>query len=139
MRSLKLSFLPYIDEVFTSIFNAYQNHPIASYVYTVEIVVTVFSQYREFSEALKNIYEKACEITFKHLSKLDVIEANPELSEDFFGMNMRFMRYAPKIVIECDKLDAVLDLCYKAIGVEDKSIANAVYGFIESLYMVMWP
>lgn len=45
MRSLKLQFLPFIDEVFMSIFNGYHKYPIASYVYTVEIVVTVFSKY----------------------------------------------------------------------------------------------
>lgn len=54
-------------------------------------------------------------------------------------MNMRFMRYAPKIVLRCDKLDSILEICQSAIGVENKNIANALYGFIESLYMVMWP
>jgi hypothetical protein len=45
MRCLKDKFGPFINEVYSSIFKAYEKHPIATYVYTVEVVVTVFSEF----------------------------------------------------------------------------------------------
>jgi hypothetical protein len=83
----------------------------------VEIVVTVFSDYPEYKDTLSLIYFKTCEITFNHLSKLEKFESNPDLAEDFFGMNLRFMRYAPHIILYCDKLDGLLTLCTIASGV----------------------
>lgn len=99
MRSLREKFGPFIDEVFTCIMNAYEKYPIATYVYCVEVVVTVFSELPAYRDALNIIYTKACQITYRHLSQLSKFEANPDLAEDFFGMNTRFMRYAPQIIL----------------------------------------
>ena len=93
--------------------------------------MTVFQEYPDMSNTLNQIYLKTCQITNKHLSQLAKFESNPDLAEDFFGMNTRFMRYAPNIILYSGQLDGLLALCNLAVGVGHREIANSVYMFVE--------
>jgi hypothetical protein len=86
----------------------------------VEISVTIFGKKPEYSDVLRIIYEFMCERTLKELPKLKDFEENPYLTEDFFGMMARFLKYAPEIALLSKTLQITLQLAEIGIGFSKK-------------------
>lgn len=107
-------------EVFFNLYfiknNFQKKKAISSYLYLVEVSVTVFGTKLEYSEILRIIYEFMCERTLKELPKLKDFEENPYLTEDFFGMMGRFVKYAPHIALNSKTLQIALQLAEIGIG-----------------------
>ena len=61
-----------------------------------------------------------CEITFLHLPKMKNFEENPELTEDFFGMLLRYGRYTPQLLLMSISWATILDLSLIGIGMQHK-------------------
>ena len=78
--------------------------------------MTVFGKRKEYSDILRIIYEFMCERTLKELPKLKDFEENPYLTEDFFGMMGRFLRYSPEISLLSKTLQITLQLAEIGIG-----------------------
>ena len=79
---------------------AYQKHPICSYIYTLEVAITVFYSNPNFNEYFKDLYQKFCKVTYAHLKQAQVISDYQLLIDDFIGMNKRFFIYNSRIVLE---------------------------------------
>lgn len=120
----------------------------------MEVSVTVFGGKPEYSEVLRIIYEFMCERTLKELPKLKDFEENPYLTEDFFGMMGRFLKYSPEIALLSKTLQISLQLAEIGIGyslfilqiiicvfilknlnegVKHIEVAKTIYMFIENL------
>jgi transportin-3 len=78
-------------------------------------------------------FEMVCDITFMHLPKLSSFEENPDLTEDFFGMLLRYGRYSPQLLLQSKSLGTILQLTEIGIGVKHHHAAKAIYGWIEVL------
>jgi hypothetical protein len=48
------------------------------------------------------------------------MEDNPELTDDFFGMLTRYIKYQPQIILKCSLLESILKLA--EIGLPIKNI-----------------
>ena len=127
-----------MDDIYSTILESYKTYPLGSYVYLVEVFVTVFNGIPELSQAIKLLFENTCEITFTHLSKLQKIDSNIELAEDFFGMLSRFLRFMPQTINNCKHFPQMLELMVMTVGVENPELARVFYSFVEDLYMQFW-
>ena len=138
LRCLKQHFHPFMDQVYLTTLEGYRKYPISSYVYMVEILVTVFYNTPQFHSPINSLFESVCEITFNHLSRMEDLMQNPDLASDFFGMLSRFMRFMPQIINNCNHIDLLLNFLIDSCGIEDGQTARAYYAFVEDLYMQYW-
>jgi hypothetical protein len=88
MRCLGRDFSVFLAELLEHIVSSFQNtiKPISTYLYIVEVSITVFHKYEQECIMLKAAYEKMTELTILKIPKLKNFEEEPELVEDFFGM-----------------------------------------------------
>lgn len=127
-----------MDDIYSTILDSYRKYPVSSYVYLVEVLVTVFSTAPEFMNPITLLFENTVEITFYHLGKLKDIEDNAGLADDFFGMLSRFVRFMPQIINNCKHFDRLLKLTEIACELEQSGLAKTFYAFMEDLYMQFW-
>ena len=99
---------------------------------------TVFYKYPEYRELLQQAFEKMCEITFQHLPKLKNFEEKPELTEDFFGMLIRYGRYTPQLMLMSNSWPTILELSLMGIGIDHKQAAKSLYAWLEVLCKLVW-
>lgn len=69
MRSLRESFIPFLENLFTTVFEAYRKHPICSYVYVLEVAITVFYDDQTLTDYFRSLYQSFCQITYAHLKE----------------------------------------------------------------------
>jgi hypothetical protein len=136
MRALDQNFSDYLLQFFNIISRHYANNPLSPYVYSVEFSVTVFSKYPDAHPYLSEIFEFMVTKTFGILNTREALEQHPDLSEDFYGMMVRYLTWAPSIII-CSA--SFLNLCEMAlggIGISHTEAAKALYYFLETLMQI---
>lgn len=139
MRCLDLDFKDFIPQLLETLSQAYEQYPVCSYVYLVEVAVTVFCRHSDFAEYFKGVYIRFCELTYSHLNSGEKIERYHFLLDDFIGMNKRFFMFNANIVLTSGQLPALLDLCIFAfMSSKTPRVAKASYSFFESIFMVYW-
>ncbi len=57
MRILELEFAEFLESLFESVNKSFQMYPICSYIYLVEVTITVFAKQPELTHFIKAIYE----------------------------------------------------------------------------------
>lgn len=67
MRFLRDGFIPFLESLFTTVFEAYRKHPICSYVYVLEVSITVFYDDATLTDYFRTLYQSFCQITYAHL------------------------------------------------------------------------
>lgn len=60
MRTLEYLFSEFLEDLFTTVLAAFQKHPICSYVYLVEVAVTVYSSNPSYTDYLRRLYSDFC-------------------------------------------------------------------------------
>ena len=60
--------------------------------------------------------------------KLD-LDQDPGLTEDFYGMMTRVLKYTPQFFIDSPFIKEVIELSLKSIGVKSIQGAKALYSF----------
>lgn len=131
-----LEFLAALLEEFFCLYSAL---PVSSFVYAVEVIVTVFYPYPAYEKLVCDAFARVCHLTFAHLQHLHSLQDSPELGEDFFGLLARYCRYAPTIIVSYACSDPrVVQLTLAAIGVEHKDVAKSLYCWVEALCKLLW-
>lgn len=78
-----------------------------------------------------------CNITLQHLPKLQSFEEHPDLTEDFFGMLVRFGRYTPSLLLQSQGLLTLMQLNLAAIGIEHVAAAKSFYAWMEVIFKLL--
>ena len=120
--------------------SAFSQYPICSYVYLVEVTVTIFSAKPEYNDFLRRIHSDFCDIAFNHMNKISDISRFSYLLDDYMGMNKRFFLYNASIVLSSGKLPSIIELTINIfMGSDVPRIAKSAYSFFETIFMVYWP
>ena len=116
--------------MFTLVLSAFQQHPICSYVYLVEVAVTIYSSDPNYTDYLRRLYSDFCDIAFSHMSRINDLGRFSYLLDDYMGMNKRFFLFNASIVLSSGKLPAIIELCINAfMGCDVPRVAKAGYSF----------
>lgn len=114
MRCLKNDFAPFLQDLFNCVLRNFEKEPISSYLYIIEFTTTVFNENTEYTIYLSETLTKVLELCFSYFGKFDSVlqafEEEPNLTEDFFGMLNRIMKYAPEVMLHVDKFIPVFEL-----------------------------
>lgn len=70
MRTLEFKFSEFLEDLFTTVLTAFRKYPICSYVYLVEVAVTVYSKNPAYTDYLRRLYSDFVDIAFTHMSKI---------------------------------------------------------------------
>ncbi|CAD8068177.1 unnamed protein product [Paramecium primaurelia] len=128
-----------LTQVFQSFLSVYRQVPITACIYVAEVSATVFYKYPEYRNLLSDAFENLCNITFQHLPQLSSFEENPDLTEDLFGMLVRYGRYTPVLLLQSSALQTILQLTLMAIGLEHVSAAKVFYSWLEVTFLMLKP
>lgn len=108
MRKLHVNFLNYIQEIFNTILQEYQNNPQPPFVYLLEVAITVYGSSQSHPEVLlylQGLYEQFYKITFHHLSTIkDSFSQLQYLIDDFIGLHIRIFVYNAGIILNSGKV-----------------------------------
>ena len=139
MRCIKHLFYEFISNYFSIIVKNYQEYPLPAYLYTIEIALTIFYRDENLKQWLSDIFTTMVNRTTKELKILDDFEENPELAEDFYGFLFRYVRYALRVILECECLELILDNTLIGIGCTQTEAAKMLYSFIQELFRASQP
>ncbi|CAD8068822.1 unnamed protein product [Paramecium primaurelia] len=128
-----------LTQVFQCFLTVYRQMPITACIYIAEVSATVFYKYPEYRNILSEAFESLCNITFQHLPQLSSFEENPDLTEDLFGILVRYGRYTPVLLLQSPALQTILQLTLMAIGLKHVSAAKTFYSWLEVAFKMLKP
>jgi hypothetical protein len=67
------------------------------------------------------------------------MEKDPDLAEDFFGMQARIAKYTPLFLLQTSQFFNIANIALIGVGVHHQEAAKALYAFIELLYDIVSP
>ncbi|CAJ1416592.1 unnamed protein product, partial [Effrenium voratum] len=134
MRCVPDLFKPNVSDVARTLVTAFQQQQHSSYLYIAEILAHTYAKDPEIVPVLTELFNQLSGIGYQCLiSAKDRLEEITELVEDFFGMFERYLRFAPRIVLEAPTLAPTMQLWSTTIFVQQKEAVEAVIAFIESV------
>lgn len=133
MRSINKHFFPYIQDFARQVIEGYKTHSFSTYLYCGEFTVSVYGPMPEFEGILREMFNLLGTHTFDILSKGGYTNY-PNIIEDFFGMCLRYMKYAPKLVFESEIISSLLQFSIVVIGIEHIDAAKALYLFLDKFF-----
>ncbi len=129
MRGMGSDFKIYLEDYMMIILEGYQNTPISSYIYSLEVVASAFVNDLTVENLLKVMLKEFCVLTFtQYLRSFEELENNPHLTEDFFGLLYRLIRLNPSIILDFEMFEDVMQVCIQNIHLtHPESSKNLIY------------
>ena len=134
MRGLVDNFIKFIPEYVNCIINGYKLSPISSYIYGFEVLVTVFPnrKEKELINLLNGTFNELCKITFyNYIKKESDLDIYVQIGEDFFGMLYRVMKQSPRIILESQILDDLINISLDYMTTYQIEIAKNIMIFFQ--------
>ena len=135
MRGLVDDFIKFIPEYVKCIINGYKLSSISSYIYGFEILVTVFPnrKEKELKNIINNAFNELCKITFNGYIKKKVdLDIFVQVGEDFYGMLYRTMKESPRIILESQILEDLLNISLDYMTTNQIQIAKNITIFFKN-------
>lgn len=139
MRSITRLFGPFMEPYFKIMTENYQKKPVSTYLYSVEVALTIFYRTPEYQSWLENIFNMMNQQTCIYLKDKNIHKIDPDLLDDFFGLIVRYLRYMPEVVLNCPTLKLMLEQGTALIGIQTVHAAKALYQFFEEVFKVCQP
>jgi hypothetical protein len=129
MRGMGSDFKVYLEDYLLILLRGYQGTPISSYIYSLEVVASVFIKDLSVENLLKVMLKEFCVLTFsQYLRTFQELEDNPHLTEDFFGFLYRLMQLNPCIILDFEMFEDVMRVCILNIHLtHPESSKNLIY------------
>ena len=134
MRGLVNNFIKFIPEYVNCIINGYELSPISSYIYGFEVLVTVFPKRKEeeLRKILNDTFNKICNITFNnYIKKKSDLDIYVQIGEDFYGMLYRTMNQSPRIIIESEILESLINISLNYMTTYQIQVAKNIMIFFQ--------
>lgn len=139
MRLIKTDFAGFLPSLFEAVNQAFAKYPICSYVYLVEITITVFYKCPEAQDFLSNLYETFSNNAFNHLNTSQTIDKFGYLVDDYLGMSGRLIFYNTSIIISSQQFPKLLHFVSSdCLLTTSPKVIKATYNFMQSLFMLFW-
>lgn len=133
MRKSREQFVEHLSNVAMLITKGFASHPFSAYLYTAENLVRVYSDEASCFELLSQLFRTLTETAMHLLDSAQAIRDKPEITEDFFGMVIRYINYCSSAVLQSEALGKILHCAKLGIGIEQPDAAICLYGFILKL------
>lgn len=138
MRALGMEFGEFVCDLLESLLAAFEKYPVCSYLYVVEVAVTVLAG-PEWEQYLLGVFQRVCVITYHHLSSLERLERYSYLLDDFIGMSKRLFLINARVILTSGQLPALVELCTSAFTeVPAPKVVKAAAAFFEALCLPYW-
>lgn len=133
MRKCRELFASQLTDIVSLITLGFSSHPFSAYLYTAEQLVRTYGNETTCFEMLSSLFLTLTQTATRVLSSFQAIQENPEITEDFFGMVVRYINYCPPAVLQSTALSSIIHCAKLGIGIEQADAANCLYGFISKL------
>lgn len=133
MKKIGVRFSEFTNDFTQIIVSQFSQYGHSSYLYMCENLVRVFGVEGEHKEQLSQLFTTLVDSSVARLSSFESIRGNPELTEDLFGMAMRYLNYAPETALLSPAFPNLVEVSKNGIGLYHTEAAKCMYGFLEIL------
>jgi transportin-3 len=133
MRKCREQFTAHLADLATLISQGFNRHPFSAYLYTAENLVRVYGEEVSCFELLSQLFLTLTETAVRLLDSPQAVKDKPDITEDFFGMVVRYFNYCSPAVLQGNALSKILHCAKLGIGIEQPDAANCLYGFFLKL------
>lgn len=133
MRKIGDDFIEYLPEFTQIIVVGFHDYMHSTYLYMAENIVRTFTSHSELQQLITYLFTEMVKTTLTKLNSFEALRDNPEVTEDFFGMMIRYLNYCPQAVIESRCLPQAVACAAMGIGIDHIEVARCMYGFLENL------
>ena len=126
---MKSEFAPFLKDLFDILVSNYQQKPNSSYLYIMEVSLTIF----DINEhpILNQSFQQFVERSIYEFPNIESFDCNSQLTEDFFGMLFRCVKYQPSFFNSNNSLNLIIRLAIMAIGIQHIEANKSLYLFWE--------
>jgi transportin-3 len=133
MRKCREQTVVHLVDIATLVTDGFARHTFSAYLYTAENLVRTYGGEVSCFHILSQLFETLTETVVGMLSSLQAIREHPEVTEDFFGMVIRYINYCSPAVLQSSALNKILHCAKLGIGIEQPDAAVCLYGFLLKL------
>lgn len=118
MRCIQKDFTPFLESYLTQVVKLYKERQIPTYLYAVEVTITVFYKYPDNELLIQNSFNELCQTTFLNFKTIQEYENLPDIIDDFFGMHYRIIKFNQKIFFQSQLLQHIFEFALEGIGIQ---------------------
>ncbi|CAG9325025.1 unnamed protein product [Blepharisma stoltei] len=133
MKKLKESFGEFLSDFLPIISSLFQTYGHSSYLYMTENLVRIFGGKQEYNELLSQVFNTLSQSALARINSYEAMVNSPELTEDFFGMVIRYLNYCTHSTINSPSFQNIINTAKIGIGLQHGEAAKCLYGFLEVL------
>lgn len=133
MKKLSENFGEFLSEFLPIISNLFQTYGHSSYLYMTENLVRIFGKSQEYASLMSQLFTTLSQSAIVRLNSFEAMYNNPELTEDFFGMVLRYLNYCTHSTVNSPCFDGIINVAKLGIGLQQGDAAKCLYGFLEVL------
>eukprot|EP00825_Cyclidium_porcatum_P051885 TRINITY_DN9680_c0_g1_i6.p1 TRINITY_DN9680_c0_g1~~TRINITY_DN9680_c0_g1_i6.p1 ORF type:complete len:333 (-),score=42.91 TRINITY_DN9680_c0_g1_i6:118-1116(-) len=134
MRCIQKEFIPFLQPYLSAVVKLYSQKQISTYLYAIEVTITVFYKNPEQEQIIQNSFNSLCTTTFQNFQSIQQFEEYPDIIEDFFGMQQRIIKFSRKLFLQSHLLQQIFLFALEGIGIQHTQAAKSLYHFIEYVY-----
>lgn len=95
------------------------NH-LPGFIYAVEFCLVDYGQLPEYQNIFQEAFNHIIDQTSKLLTSLDAFYNYSDISFDFFGMSMRYLRLTKHTFFSSSSIEKLLNMWVMGIGIEHR-------------------
>mmetsp|Transcript_24021 Transcript_24021/g.42659 ORF Transcript_24021/g.42659 Transcript_24021/m.42659 type:complete len:370 (-) Transcript_24021:1931-3040(-) len=130
MRKCREQFAVHLNDLVSLITNGFSRQPFSAYLYTAENLVRTYGDEINCFDMLSTLFLTLTQTATQMLNSFQAIRDKPEITEDFFGMVVRYINYCSPAVLQSQALNSIIHCAKIGIGIEQPDAAVCLYGFI---------
>lgn len=130
MRKCREQFANHLNDIVYIVTNGFSQHPYSAYLYTAENLVRTYGGEVACFEILSSLFLTLTQTVTRLLDSAQAIKEKPEITEDFFGMVVRYINYCAPAVLRSEALLNIVHCAKLGVGIEQPDAAVCLYGFI---------
>lgn len=133
MRKCRVQFALHLNDIVPLVTHGFSRQPFSAYLYTAENLVRTYGEEINCFEMLSSLFLTLTQSATQLLCTTQAIKERPDITEDFFGMVIRYINYCSPAVLQSDALVKILHCAKLAIGIDQPDAGICLYGFFLKL------
>ncbi|OMJ78008.1 hypothetical protein SteCoe_22291 [Stentor coeruleus] len=131
MKKLQLAFGEFLEDFIRIISSQFLKYHHSSYLYMAEQLVKIFASSNLYENIMIELFNTLSNSALTILNSSQSLQDNPELTEDFFGMAIRYLNHCSNLTLATPNFEKILILGKIGIGLQHCEAAKCLYGFLD--------
>ena len=134
IQGLEKKFKPFIEQYCTIIITNYQTTPLSAYLFSIETLISIFSNSKEVYNIIKLCFNNIYNITFdKYIKTENDLNNYINIAEDYFKALFHITRNSPILIFDSEVFPNIIKSALSLMNTQQIQVSENIMAFLDSV------